>query len=306
MSILLLHSRRDLQEFKQLLQEKLPNTPLYLLPEVTHPEKITYAISWKHPHGLFADFKNLKVIASFGAGVDHILTDPELPKNIEVTKIVNEQLTQDMCDFVLLQCLNSIRQTPLYFRNQQAWNPLPYQTPAATRVGILGLGTLGQAVAKKLYEHGFKVSGWSISKKYMQGITTFAEHELNRMLPNCDILVCLLPLTEDTKGILNQSIFDQLPNASTLINVARGEHLNEDDLKQALSSGQIKAAFLDVFTQEPLPEEHWFWTHPSVFITPHIASITEPTAVVDQLAENYLRFINGEALMHKVNLTKAY
>lgn len=308
MGIVLVHSRADLSDFKLMLQKKLPNTTIQLVQEVQNPDEIEYAISWKHPHGIFSKFQNLKVIASFGAGVDHIFSDPELPKNIQITKIVNKQLTKDMCDFILMHCLNYLRNTNNYFTNQQQliWQPMRYLAPKDVRVGILGLGTLGSAVALHLTNQNFKVSGWSNSKKNIKGVNCFSKNELNSMLQHTDILICLLPLTSETKGILNYRMFKQLPKGSCVINVARGQHLNEHDLKKAIEEGIIKAAFLDVFQNEPLLKDHWFWKHKAIHLTPHVASITKPAEVVTQLVSNYKRFKSDKPLMNNIDLKKGY
>lgn len=308
MSIVLIHQRADLTDFKTLLQKELPDTKIELYNEVTQPEEVEFAISWKHPHGIFKAFPNLKVIASFGAGVYHILSDKELPEHVRITKIVNDQLTKDMCDFVLMQCLNYLRKTPFYFKKQEKkqWKAQNYRAPKKVNVGILGLGTLGKAVAETLVSFNFKVRAWSNTAKKVKGVESFSKHQLNSFLKNTHILVCLLPLTEETKGILDKSVFNQLPDYSCLINVARGAHLNEQDLKQAIEKHKIEAAFLDVFNEEPLPAEHWFWSHEAVHITPHIASLTQPVEVLGQLTENYKRFKAGEKLKHEINIEKAY
>lgn len=308
MSIVLIHQRSDLDKFKKLLQEKLPNTKIELYDEVENPDNVEFAISWKHPHGIFKEFKNLEVIASFGAGVYHILSDKELPQDLKITKIVNEQLTKDMCDFVLMQCLNYLRKTPYYFKKQKMnrWEPKQYKAPKDVQVGILGLGTLGKAVAETLVARNFKVSGWSNSTKQIEGVESFSKNQLSAFLKKTNILICLLPLTEETKGILNTAIFSQMPNKSCLINVARGQHLNEKDLKQAIENGKIEAAFLDVFAEEPLPTEHWFWNNEAIHLTPHVASVTKPSEVVSQLAENYKRFKANKPLNYEIDKEKAY
>lgn len=308
MSIVLIHQRADLNTFKELLQKQLPDTKIELYDEVEDPENVEFAISWKHPHGIFKEFKNLKVIASFGAGVHHILSDKALPKNIKITKIVNDQLTKDMCDFVLMQCLNHIRNTPFYFKKQQMnqWEPKPYKAPKDVEVGILGLGTLGKAVAQTLVSRNFKVSGWSNSKKDIEGVESFTKEQLSDFLQKTNILVCLLPLTDETKGILNKNVFNKLPDKSCLINVARGQHLVEKDLKNAIESGKIETAYLDVFEEEPLPKANWLWENKAIILTPHVASVTKPSEVVDQLAENYKRFIDGKELKFEIDTKKSY
>jgi glyoxylate/hydroxypyruvate reductase A len=308
MSIVLIHQRSDLNRFKKLLQKQLPSTSIFLYDEVENPDEVEFAITWKHKHGAFSKFKNLKVIASFGAGVYHIISDSNLPKDVKITKIVNDQLTKDMCDFVLMNCLNFIRNTPFHFKNQELmkWEATAYQPPKEVNVGVLGLGTLGKAVAETLVSRNFKVRGWSNSKKEIDGVESYTKTELNSFLQQTNILICLLPLTEETKNILNKDVFDQLPKNTCLINVARGQHLDEKDLQKAIEDGIIKTAFIDVFNEEPLPKEHWFWKNEAVQITPHIASLTKPEEVVTQLAENYKRFKSGKSLKYEINKIKSY
>ena len=175
------------------------------------------------------------------------------------------------------------------------------------RIGTMGLGQLGADAAAKLVQLGFKVAGWSRTTKDINGVVSYAGDEaLDDFLKISNILICTLPLTPDTAGILNRDTFAKLPAGAYVINVARGKHLIEEDLLEALDSGHLSGACLDVFQVEPLPENHPFWNQPNIIITPHISSLTDPQAVMPQILENYHRMKSGKPLMHVVDVTKGY
>lgn len=308
MSILIVSTNRDPQKWRDTLMSKNESLDIQIYPDIDRPEDVEFAISWKHPEGLYKDFPNLKVIASMGAGVNHILKDNDLPEQVRVTRIVDEQLTEDMSQFVLLNCLAVSRNFFRHLQDQSAklWNTKPYQTPKNTSVGIMGYGVLGQEAGKVLKKNGFEVIGYANSSKTVEGIRVYGEKEQDEFLNNTQILVCLLPVTELTTGILNLDLFRKLKNKAYLINVARGEHLNEDDLLKAIDQDIISGASLDVFREEPLPSSHPFWEHPHIQITPHIASMTDPESVANQLLDNYKRMKNGKALLNEVNTAKGY
>ncbi|MGM0636065.1 MAG: 2-hydroxyacid dehydrogenase [Bacteroidota bacterium] len=308
MSIVLISEHSNIEEWIKELENQNPNTKIEHYPDVSNFEEVTYAISWQHPEGVFKKFPNLKVVASMGAGVRHILKDDELPENIKVTRIVDSQLTKDMSVFVLTQALSYIRNLPIHFQNQQKknWKIIPYKTPEETNVGIMGLGVLGKAVAQLLLNNNFKVYGWAKSKKEIEGVTTYDKNGLDEFLAQAEILVCLLPITDSTKGILNKNLFSKLPKNAYLVNVARGEHLVEEDLIEAIAKNKLSGASLDVFQEEPLPENHSFWKHKRITITPHVASRTNPKSAAKQLIENYKRMKNGEELENQVDTEKGY
>jgi len=308
MSILIVSTNRDPQKWRDTLMSKNESLDIQIYPDIDRPEDVEFAISWKHPEGLYKDFPNLKVIASMGAGVNHILKDNDLPEQVRVTRIVDEQLTEDMSQFVLLNCLAVSRNFFRHLQDQSAklWNTKPYQTPKNTSVGIMGYGVLGQEAGKVLKKNGFEVIGYANSSKTVEGIRVYGEKEQDEFLNNTQILVCLLPVTELTTGILNLDLFRKLKNKAYLINVARGEHLNEDELLKAIDQDIISGASLDVFREEPLPSSHPFWEHPHIQITPHIASMTDPESVANQLLDNYERMKNGKALLNEVNTAKGY
>ncbi|WP_034923562.1 2-hydroxyacid dehydrogenase [Gillisia sp. CAL575] len=306
MSVLLIFPGRDPKIWVDAIKEQQPNVKLYVYPEEHNPEEITYAVTWKHPKGIFNKYSNLKVIASIGAGVDHIISDPEIPKKALITRIIDEQLTLDMSTFVLGLVLDKIRNISIH-HGEKIWNPKAYSTAKEEKIGVMGLGVLGKAAAINLSKNGFEVSGWSKSQKQIEGVNTYhGQNGLNDFLKNTSILICLLPLTSETECILNKELFEKLPKGAYIINVARGEHLVEYDLLEMLDNGQLSGASLDVFRTEPLPEEHPFWKHPKVHISPHIASTTNPKQVAHQLMENYLRLKERKPLRNIVNLKKEY
>lgn len=286
-----------------------PQLDIRVWPEVGNAEEIELALSWNHPPGEFKKYENLKCIASLGAGVDHILGDPNLPEGVSVTRVLEPNMAQSMSEYVILCVLNYCRQFDLYRTDQiqNRWHPRKPLLAADLCIGIMGLGQLGADAAKKLSQLGFQVNGWSRTPKKIDGVQSFAgDSTLNDFLSLSDVLICLLPLTPATKGILNCKTFEKLPGGSYLINVARGEHLVEQDLLDALESGQISGACLDVFQVEPLPEGHPFWNHPKIIITPHISSLTYPKAVAPQIVENYHRLKSGKPLLNQVDIERGY
>ena len=309
MSVLIVSPGRDPENWVKALKNQHPGMNVYAYPEEHDQEEVEFALTWNHPRGLFKNYPNLKVIASMGAGVDHILSDNALPENVKVTKVVDDTLTEDMGDFVLSQVMNHIRGLHTYTKDQtkKEWDRLQYKRPQNTKVGIMGLGVLGNAVADKLHKNFFKVYGWSRTEKNCENVTSFhGKDQLEEFLSNSEVLVCLLPLTEDTKDILNADLFDMLPEGAYVINVARGEHLVEHDLMEMINNGHLSGASLDVFREEPLPEEHPFWEHDKINITPHIASVTKPESVVPQIAENYDRMNDHEELKYVVERDRGY
>tara|TARA_R100001369_G_scaffold954_3_gene3128 strand:- start:87365 stop:88285 length:921 start_codon:yes stop_codon:yes gene_type:complete len=306
MSILLICTGRDPKVWVNAIKQQQPNVKLYVYPEAHDPLEITYAVTWKHPKGVFNKYPNLEVIASIGAGVDHITSDPQIPKSTLVTRVIDDQLTKDMSNFVLALVLDKMRNISLH-HGENKWSPKSYQTLEEEKIGIMGLGVLGKATALSLANIGFKVSGWSKTKKHIDGVTSYnGQKGFKEFLKNSSILICLLPLTSETENILNKELFEQLPKGAYVINVARGEHLVEHDLLEMLDKGQLSGASLDVFRTEPLPEEHPFWKHQKIHITPHIASVTDPEKVVHQLMENYKRLKMNKPLKNVVELKKGY
>ena len=309
MSIVLISQGRDLTPWVEAINSELPDLDVQVYPDIKAKEDVTFAISWNHPLGAFKEFPNLKCIASMGAGVDHILKDPNLPENVLVTRVTDEHLTNDMATFTTAVVLNYMRGLCAYkaAEAEGAWQPKPYLRQQDLTVGVMGMGVLGAEAATQLKRLGFNVQGWARSHKNIEGIPVYAgTDELDYFLATSNVLICLLPLTPQTANILNKANLSKLPEGAYLINVARGEHLVEEDLLEMLDKGYLAGASLDVFRTEPLPEEHPFWKHPKIDVTPHIASVTNPASAVKQILENYKRLMQNEPLTNLVSRTKGY
>lgn len=268
-----------------------------------------YLMMWRPVPGLAAAMPDLRAVFCFGAGVERLLASPELPAHVPLVRMVEPGLTSGMSEYVLWQTLRQHRRIWELEEAQAAGKWAPHWYPAAwdRQVGILGLGELGQAAGRKLLEFGFPVRGWSRSRKDVAGIPSFAGmDELPAFLDGVDILICLLPLTPETKGILNGGLFAKLKDGASLINAGRGGHLVEDDLLWALESGKLLAASLDVFATEPLPALHPFWGHKRIFITPHNASDTNPVGGLQEIVRQIARDRAGLALEHVADRQRGY
>ncbi len=278
-------------------------------PEIGDPADIDYALVWRPEPGLLAALPNLKLILSLGAGVDHLLGDPQLPRHLPIVRLVDPHMTAAMSEYVALQVLRLHRRDLDYRAQQQAtaWRELDQKNAADRRVGILGFGELGQDAARQLRALGFDVAGWSRSEKTAAGIACHVGAAgLPRLLARSEILVCLLPLTAETEGILNTSTLALLPRGAALVNAARGAHLVEEDLLAALASGQLSGAVLDVFRDEPLPAGHPFWHHPRIVVTPHVAAFTNPASAAPIILDNIRRFEEGRPLLNRVDPARGY
>ncbi|HTT80682.1 MAG TPA: glyoxylate/hydroxypyruvate reductase A, partial [Stellaceae bacterium] len=273
------------------------------------PAAIDYAIVWRPPPGLLASLPNLRLILSLGAGVDHLFGDRQLPRGVPVVRLVDPYLSAAMSEFVALAVLRLHRHDLDYLAQQRAreWREQPQKNAAERPVGILGFGTIGQAAGGMLKALGFSVTGWSRSAKTIPGFATCAGAAgLDALLARSEILVCLLPLTPETAGILNARTFAQLPRGAGLVNAGRGGHLVEADLIPPLDAGQLSGAVLDVFRDEPLPPEHPFWRHPRILVTPHVAGITNPLTAAPIMVEAIRRFEAGLPLANVVDPARGY
>lgn len=278
-------------------------------PEIGDPAEIDYALVWRPEPGLLASLPRLKLILSLGAGVDHILSDPLLPAGVPIVRLVDPYLMDAMSEYVALQVLRMHRRDLDYQAQQSAavWRELPQKTARERPVGILGFGEIGQNAARKLAALGFPVTGWSRRGRPVSGFRVFAGNaELAELLAASEILVCLLPLTAETEGILCARTFAFLPQGAFLVNAGRGGHLVEEELIPALDSGQLSAAALDVFRHEPLPADHPFWRHPRILVTPHIAGLTNPTTAAPIVLDAIRRFEEGRPLPNEVDPTRGY
>ncbi|MFC0266457.1 2-hydroxyacid dehydrogenase [Kushneria aurantia] len=270
----------------------LPAFRLAAIDEAVAPERVRYAVVWKPSPGALAPFTALRAVVSLGAGIDHIPADALPAHRPPILRTTGEALTQRMREYVCLQVLRHHRDMPQLAAAQRRAEWQPQVTPPAPerRVGVMGLGLLGSAAATSLAALGFDTRGWARSPHQLGGVTTFAGDELNDFLAGCEILVCLLPLTDATRDILDHRLLARLPRGAGLINAGRGEHLVEADLLDALASARLSHATLDVFRQEPLPADHPFWHHPQITVTPHIASMIDAPTGSRLVAENIRRF----------------
>lgn len=306
MSILINIPNRPVEKIVARLAEFIDKSDIQIWPDITAPEQITFALVWKQEVGSLTNLPNLQGIASFGAGVDSILADPQLPA-VPIARIVDPNLSRDMANYVL----TVIQQHRLRLAqfNQQQMDALwkPKRARKGKRVGILGFGQLGQACAALLQQMGFSVSAWATTEKQVNGITCkTGEDGFESTVAESDYLVCLLPLTEQTENVLNRDVFKLMPEDAAIINVARGQHLVDEDLIAALDQGDIAYAYLDVFRQEPLPKEHAFWHHKQIQITPHISAVTNLDTALEQVVENYQRVQAGLAMIHCIDQQRGY
>ena len=300
--------------WKARFEVECPDRRVVLLPDgALDPAEVHYAAVWKPNPGELAGFKNLRVIFNLGAGVDALMADRSLP-NVPLVRVAVGDLTDRMTEYVVLHVLMHHRQE-LYLRESQRvrrWEPKYQWVAGAVTVGIMGLGTLGAASAQALRALGFRVVGWSRSAKQIDGIACFHGADgLDAFLRQSNILVCLLPLTPDTRHVLNRDVFAKLNRDSPLgapviINAGRGGLQNEPDILRALDDGTLGAASLDVYETEPLPEASPFWSHPKVVLTPHNAADTDADAISAYVAQQIARFEAGGALENVVDRTRGY
>lgn len=295
-------------EWAKILAQKAPDLSFRIWPEIGDPKDIRYFAAWMPPDDLMTQFPNLELLISVGAGVDH-LDLSKLPRGLPIARMVEPGIVDGMVEYVSMAVLGLHRDLIDYAAQQrdEVWKQIRVRPAATRRVGVLGLGMLGEACCKMLNHFGFQVAGWSRSRREIAGVTCFAgAGELPDFLGRTDILVCLLPLTDETRGMLGAELFAQLPKGARLVNTGRGGHLDQDALLAALDSGQISAAWLDVTTPEPLTKGHPLWSHPRVMVTPHIASMTQPETAVDVVLENLRRHHAGEPLIGLVDRERGY
>jgi len=295
--------------WKNMLQAGLGPIEYRTLDNLGDVDDIEVALAWKPKPGLLATFRNVKMIVSLGMGVDHLLADDKLPRSVPITRIMDEGLVGQMSEYAIYWALRHHRDIDKYAASQRAkvWKPEEFVDTIHRRVGVMGLGTIGQDTAGKFAALGFPTAGWSRTAKTIAGIETFSGIEgLAKFLARTDILVDVLPLTRQTRGVLNAKAFGLLPKGAYLVNMARGGHVVDDDLLAALDSGQLSGAALDVFNTEPLPPDHPYWSHPKVHVTPHIAGATNPRTASPGVIENIKRLRAGQPLINTVDPKTGY
>jgi len=302
------------QRWKSRFDDVCPDRSVLLLPDTSFdPAEVHYAAVWKPRPADLAAFPNLRVIFNLGAGVDALMADSSLP-DVPLVRVAVTDLTARMTEYVVLHVLMHHRQEPYLRESQRAkrWAPKLQWAAGAISVGVMGLGTLGADAADALKRLGFRVAGWSRSPRAIDGIDCFhGEAQFDAFLQRTDILVCLLPLTPETRHILNRPLFEKLNRKSplgapVLINAGRGALQNEADILQCLDDGTLGGASLDVYATEPLPVDSAFWTHPKVVLTPHNAADTDADEISKYVAQQIARFEAGDALENVVDRNRGY
>jgi len=291
------------------IRAALPGEEIREWPDAGNPDEIDICIIFRMPHGFLKPFTNLRLMSATGAGIDHYLLDPDFPKGIRMVRIVDHDFASRMADYVLTWTLFHHRDVPHFLGAQQrrAWAYKIMRSARDVRVGVMGLGQMGRLAAERLAGIGYDTAAWSRSPHEVRGVTCFAgQEQFPAFLHRTEILINLLPLTTTTRAILSAPTFAQMPQESVVISAGRGGHLVEADLLDALHSGQLRAATIDAFPVEPLPEESPLWSTPNLYITPHCSSTASLETIVDTFAENVRRFRAGEALLNEVDTIAGY
>ncbi len=278
-------------------------------PETGPTDAIRYALVWKHQPGSLAQLPNLKAILVLGAGVDSVLADPGLPSDVPVIRLVDAGLPGPMAEYALHAVLHFQRRMVDYFAQQRSaiWQPREEFLARDWPVGVMGLGVIGGFVAQRIAAMGYPVAGWSRSDKSFKGVEVFAgAANLDSFLARTRVLLNVLPLTPQTRGILGARTFAAMPRGSYVVNIGRGGHVIDADLIAALDSAHLAGAMLDVFEREPLPITHPFWRHPKVIVTPHVAAPTLASESEAQVVDAIRRLERGDPAVGVVDLGKGY
>jgi glyoxylate/hydroxypyruvate reductase len=301
-----------------LLQAALPDEVLLRDRRTVPDAEIEIALVANPPAGSLHGLPNLRLIQSLWAGVDRLLDDPSLPSGVPLARMVDPAMSEAMAETALWAVLGLQRGFFDYAAQQRGafWRALPTRRADEMRVAVLGLGQMGRAVARRLAQHGAQVIGWSRAAVASPdgAVDTALEHvechngpePLAGVLAASSIVINLLPLTPETRGLFNASTFAQMPRGASFVNLARGAHVIEADLLAALASGQLHRAVLDVFAVEPLPAAHAFWSHPSITVLPHVAAPTDPRSAVEIAARNVAAWRRGEPLADLVDRVRGY
>jgi len=295
-------------EWARFFADRAPDVPFRLWPDIGDAADVRYLVAWVPPDDIATTFPNLELVFSVGAGVDQF-DATKVPAHIPLVRMLEPGITETMVEYVTMAVL-ALHRDLLHFidqQKQQLWREIRITPARRRRVGVMGLGQLGQAVLERLKAFGFPLSGWNRSPREIDGVTCYAGPDaLPEFLGQSDILICLLPLTDETRGILNADLFARLPRGALLVSVGRGPHLVEADLLAALDSGALSGAVLDVTDPEPLPSGHPFWSHPRILLTPHNAAMTAPDTAVDFVLDVIARHRRGEELPGRVDRTRGY
>ena len=305
MNLLFASTKEDPERWRRLLEPALPHDRFFAWPDVNGGD-IDVALVATHPQGTFAQLPRLKLIQSLWMGVENILADTQVPRGVPLARLIDPGMVHAMAETVIASVLDWHRLRYVYRAQQRAriWKWQRQLLPSDRTVGLLGLGELGSYAAAKLLALGFKVCGWSRRPKSIEGV--HCSTDLDEVVSRSQALVCLLPLTAQTRGVLNARAFARMQKGGCVINLARGAHVVMPDLLAALDSGQLAHAYLDVFETEPLPADSPLWAHSGVTITPHIAALTEPRTAAPKIVENVERVRRGETPLNLVDFVAGY
>ncbi|MGQ4273912.1 2-hydroxyacid dehydrogenase [Terrihabitans sp. B22-R8] len=294
--------------WKEAIEAELPDLDVRQADDISEPANVRYALVWKPPQHFFAAYPNLRLVTNLGAGVDSLVGRTDLP-DIPITRLSDPMMARMMAGFVLFAVLRHARDIPVFERAQREgrWHYIHPTSPEDIRVGIMGLGELGSAAAQECARQGFAVTGWSRTPKNVAGVTCMAGPDaLPAFLANTDILVCMLPATAQTNGLLDAAHLALLPEGAKFVNVSRGSVVDEAALVEALRTRRIADATLDVFATEPLPPDSPLWTLDNVLITPHLASVALPRSAARQIADNVRRVRSSQPVESRVDPARGY
>ncbi|WP_134500602.1 2-hydroxyacid dehydrogenase [Microvirga pakistanensis] len=308
MAFLILSYPKRVEAFRKIFACNLPDLPFVSDADEVDPAQVRYLMTWDFPSDLATRYPNVELIFSTGAGIDQVI-NAELPPKARLVRMVESGVTAMVRDYVVMAVLALHRDLPAFLEQQRKkiWKARDFVWADQRRVGILGLGQLGSTVAEALRSFGFQISGWSRTPKDIAGINCHHGADgLNAMLTETDILVCLLPLTDATRGILNADLFGRLPRGAALVQAGRGGHMDQQALLDALNRGQLSGAFVDVTNPEPLPAESPLWSHPRVILTPHVAGHSRAETAAEATVENIRRHRAGQPVTGLVDPARGY
>jgi glyoxylate/hydroxypyruvate reductase A len=308
MSVLCLADETQSESWGRYFAVHAPDLAFRVWPDSGDLDEVEYLIAWQWPSGFLRSLPNLKVLLSISAGVDHVNVSA-IPAHVQIARMIEPGMQDAMSEYVAMSVLALHRDLLHYISDQaeQRWAPLLLRPACERSVGIMGLGVLGRAALARLAPFGFRLSGWSRSPKTIPGVDCYdGEDGFQSFLARCEILICLLPLTDTTRGVLSRQVFFALPKGACVINVGRGGHLDMAALLEALDRGQLACAILDVCDPEPPPKDHRLWRHPKILLTPHIASMAVSSTAAPILLQNILRHQRGEPLLGLVDRSLGY